>query len=701
MEKTYQSGKRDRDRESFTRDERPSGVLAYTREDWSNPDARHASLANGLIGLRLGGVPFHHGQAMVNGYVGRSAATGVEACAEAPFPLQADLVLQTQTTCRLSERPDMIRMGDQTLDTAFGELTTTFTFGPPDHNVRVEVVTFCCRSLPTVCCQEIRFRVDSPLKLDVETIMDPRGLAGRCLERQMFQTKLDCMLWWESRGGLSTVGAGFFTEVVGLDDYVTRQNNWGNESELCLRNYRLDLEPSRVVSIRQYGALVPSMLQHEPHIAAIHLLHHVKDVGFDRLRHDNRQAWLDLWKARPIIHAPQAPDASKLQEYADSAFYYVHSSIHRSSPMSLAPFGLTRCDAEACYGGHPFTSDCEFYTFPGLLLSNPGAARAILDYRFRQLDDYRNNALAMGQDGLLIPNQTGMYGSDPSRPDAEGCLGASAFKNHFVADAFLQYADAHGDEDFLRERAWPVVKGTADWMVSRVERTDRGYEVRNLYLNEQYGNTHNEPPVSMAFQRVLRAAAALAERLGKRSRPQWRRVAEQMLILTDPEDLRRETSWFSQTYKAFDRATTAEGLIQEMQGLSGTPISCLRPSFAALRMGRRDLAAEWWPREVASKYLPQWFGTWREWATDWSSGGRSYPLHQDCFITFAGHLLKQLVMQFPRLEVNGNDPAQWPTAPVTLPEGWERIEVERLWIQDRPARLVADHGKYADLIWLD
>lgn len=701
MAKVYMAGNRKRDQETFQEVVRPAGVMAYARKDWANPAYRHASLANGVIGLRLGGVPFLHGQAMVNGYVGRSETTAVEATAETPFPLKADLVIHAQTACRLSERPELVQIHEQTLDMAFGELRTKLTFGPPDQQVHVEVITFCCRTLPTACCQELRFTVDRPLAIEVETMIDPRGLPGRCLKRFMFKSMIDSVLWWESRGGLTTVGAGFTTEVVGLDDYESLQNNWGNEEELCLRIHRLKLEPNRTVSVRQYGVLVPSTLQHEPHIAAVHLLHHVKDVGFDRLQHENRQAWLELWKGRPIIHASGAVEPEKLQEYANSAFYYVNSSIHRSSTMSIAPFGLTRCDADASYGGHTFSSDCEYYTFPSLLLTNPGGARAILDYRTRQLDDYHKNALSLGQEGLLVANQTGMYGSDASRPDAVGSWGASAFQCNAVADAFLQYAYAQGDEEFLREKAWPVLKGTADWMISRVTKTQRGYEVRNLYLNEQYGNTHNEPPVNKSYQRILRTAADLAEKLGKRARPIWRTVADQMLILTDPEDLRKETSWYSPTYKSFNRATTSEELIKEMAGQSGTPISALRPSLSALEMGLRDLAAQWWPYEVAGKYQPEWFGSWREWTTTWKTGGRSYPFNQDCFVTFAGHMLKQLTIDFPQLKIESDDPEQWTANIVMLPEGWDKIEVERVWIQDRPARMVAEHGKRTVLHWLD
>jgi protein-glucosylgalactosylhydroxylysine glucosidase len=31
---------------------------------------------------------------------------------------------------------------------------------------------------------------------------------------------------------------------------------------------------------------------------------------------------------------------------------------------------------------------------------------------------------------------------------------------------------------FLRDRAWPILSGVADWAVSRVTHSERGYEIR-------------------------------------------------------------------------------------------------------------------------------------------------------------------------------------------------------------------------------
>ena len=72
-----------------------------------------------------------------------------------------------------------------------------------------------------------------------------------------------------------------------------------------------------------------------------------------------------------------------------------------------------------------------------------------------------------------------------------------------------------------------------------------------------------------------------------------------------------------------------------------------------------------------------------------------------CFVTFAGHILKQLLIQFPQLVINSPDPMFWPSKPVTLPQGWDAIEVQRICIQERLAKMVARHGQHTDIQWLD
>jgi protein-glucosylgalactosylhydroxylysine glucosidase len=47
------------------------------------------------------------------------------------------------------------------------------------------------------------------------------------------------------------------------------------------------------------------------------------------------------------------------------------------------------------------------------------------------------------------------------------------------------------------------------------------------------------------------------------------------------------------------------------------------------------------------------------------------------------------------------DPSEWPRRAAATPEGWDGIEIERVWIHGRPTRLYAVHGERARLEPLD
>ena len=124
----------------------------------------------------------------------------------------------------------------------------------------------------------------------------------------------------------------------------------------------------------------------------------------------------------------------------------------------------------------------------------------------------------------MFPWQSGLCGDEVSSPHATGCV--MEFSTPAIAEAFLHYAHATGDRCFLREDAWPILRGAADWVCSRVTRTARGLEVRNLTVSETYENTHNDPATSRGFVKLLRNAVALATELGLSAPANWSNVAD-------------------------------------------------------------------------------------------------------------------------------------------------------------------------------
>jgi trehalose/maltose hydrolase-like predicted phosphorylase len=73
------------------------------------------------------------------------------------------------------------------------------------------------------------------------------------------------------------------------------------------------------------------------------------------------------------------------QALSDAAFFYLNTSAHSSSPSSTSIFGLASWHDYHYYYGHVMW-DIEAFVIPPLLLLQPVAAKAMLDYRFRCLE---------------------------------------------------------------------------------------------------------------------------------------------------------------------------------------------------------------------------------------------------------------------------------------------------------------------------
>ena len=81
--------------------------------------------------------------------------------------------------------------------------------------------------------------------------------------------------------------------------------------------------------------------------------------------------------------------------------------------------------------------------------------------------------------------------------------------NHHIAIAQWQYCLATGDEIYMREGAWPVLKGVADWICSRGVWTPNGFEIRNITgVDEDVPNISNGSHMNLTGRMALQAAIA-------------------------------------------------------------------------------------------------------------------------------------------------------------------------------------------------
>lgn len=669
------------------------------------PEFPPAYVANGFVGLRIGANPLSGGTALVNGYAGLHETERIESYAPVPYPLRGDVSIDGLWA---SERPDWVTFREQSYDFGCGELTTRLEFTAGKVTAQIETLTFCSRSAPTLALQEIRVSVSAPCALTLRGAVDPAGVPGRSLSRDMLPLRwhvADGSLLWESAGGLHTCGLAMTTEFSG-GDARKDDHAWGHTSGLTT-DYTIEAEPGRPYVLRQMTSLVPSLLHAEPDRQAVRLVRIGLDRGFEGVREDNRTQWAELWKGRVRLIGAEP----RWQEIADAAFFYLHSSVHQATPCSVAAWGLSRWQN---YLGHVFW-DADFYMLPALLLTAPHAARAMLDYRSRRLEGARANAALNGYRGLQFPWESLTRG-DEVTPAWAAAIFLEQHITLDVAHAFSQYAYATNDDDFIAEQAWPALRGVAQWIESRVEQTPRGFEIRHITgVAEEVHNIHNNSFTNIAAVLVLREARECARRVGRTPPPAWQDIADRMFIPVDengvilkhdayrfqgeysvPEPL---LTLFPMGYQTTEQSANAtiHYYLDLLPYYIGMPLIPSLTGVFAARLGDRERAMEMFERGLADyvtapflqfiEHHPHEKAPFRPPTTTYLANSSGFLMA--CLYGLAG------------LQLGPGDPQEWCHLPVAMPSGWEGVEVDRIWAHGRPARLSARHGDARAVITME
>ena len=658
-----------------------------------------AYLSNGIVGLRVSEVALTGGIAMVSGFSGEDPVKQIEAAVRAPYPLAGDVSINGVV---MSATGHAIQADSQSYDFSRGELTTLFAFHVEGVEARIEVLTFCSRRQPSIVCQEICLETDKVCDLVLSAGIEMAGLAGQALRSDKDSpggdAPIDGSVRWQAPGGMSTCGLAYVSELGG-------DRNGGRSlsqrSDELATHHRFRARPRQRYRLRQITSVVPGVSHGQPEMQASRLVAMARHQGFDVLRSDNQDEWRELWKSRINLIGAER----RWQEMADAAFYYLNSSVHASSPASTSIFGLATWKNYHYYFGHVMW-DIETFILPVLSLIQPHAAVAMLDYRFRSLGAARANAQLVGRRGLQFPWESAASSGQEAAP----LPGTAAWhEDHVsldVALAFAFHADATGDPQFLRERAWPVLSGVAEWLESRVTRTSRGWEIlRSMGIAEREQPCDNPAFTNMAAKLVLLKASRVGQALGLPTKELWRELADGLVL---PE---RGSAIVSHDgyRKDEEKGATPDPLMgifplglelapeQEQATLDlylgmadayvGSPMLSALYGVWAARAGDRKLAARLLNEGYAAFMADRFLQT-LEYRPDRFP---EQPMAGPFFANLGGFLMG-LILGFPGIAVDEGEVTGWPRRAVVLPAGWQAIEIERLWIHGREARLTARHG---------
>ena len=154
--------------------------------------------------------------------------------------------------------------------------------------------------------------------------------------------------------------------------------------------------------------------------------------------------------------------------------------------------------------------DSEVYQMPFFLYTNPSAAKNTLLYRYRTLSAAKKIAAEKGLAGARFAFCSSVTG--------EECVWSFCvqpfLQDHIVSDVMLavfRYLDATDDGDFLRRYGLELLSECALYWLSRVTKTERGYEILHVTgTDEHHAEVDNDAYTNYCVSYGLKRFSALA-----------------------------------------------------------------------------------------------------------------------------------------------------------------------------------------------
>ncbi len=560
----------------------------------------------------------------------------------------------------------------QEIDMQNAAFTTTFDYA---DKAKVSYTYYALRQLPFTVLMNVTITPLKDITIGAASVMEaPDALK----DVQNYYNEIDrphvtlSLLTSQAKSptGKLTMCASnsfLFEEEHGSEPRIIHEM-WDNNMHLMKFTKKLSVGQSYSFAIA--GSSITSAHHADPLNEAERLTIYAKLQGTKRLIDFHKQAWAELWKSNIIIEGD-----AQAQQDVNSMLYHLYSFTREGTALSPSPMGLSGLG----YNGHVFW-DTELWMYPGLLVLHPEIAKSMVEYRFQRLEAAKRNAFSVGLRGAKFPWESAETGveetpvwalSGPFEQHITACVGIAAWNYYCVTQ----------DKEWLKEKGWPILQGTADFWASRVERNGPNkYEIKNVVAADEWAeNVDNNAFTNAAAKTNLEYANMAAKILGLPQNADWDLVAKNIVLLKKlPNGVTTEHDTYKgETIKQADVNLLAYPLKQitdpaqvkkDLDFYStkipteGTP-AMTQAIFTLLyaRLGDADKANFWFK----DAYLPNLNPPFRVIA---ETKGGTNPY----FATGAGGIVQAILMGFGGLDITPNGLVQLKS---TLPKGWKSLTI--------------------------
>ena len=559
----------------------------------------------------------------------------------------------------------------QELDMKNASFTTSFDYG---DKATVSYTYYALRHLPYTVLMDVNIAPKKDIHINGASVMEaPDALKDvqnyyNEIDRPHVVISLLTSTAKSPTGKLTMCASNtfLFSEAHGEEPRVIHEM-WDNNMHLM--KFGKDLKAGKSYSFSIAGSSITSAHHDDPLNEAERSTIFAKLEGRDRLIAFHKKAWADLWQSDITIEGDE-----QAQQDVHSMMYHLYSFVREGTSLSVSPMGLSGLG----YNGHVFW-DSELWMYPSLLVLHPELAKSMIEYRFQRLEAAKRNAFSKGFKGAMFPWESAETGveetpvwalSGPFEHHITACVGIAAWNYYCVTQ----------DKQWLAEKGYPLLKATADFWASRVERNSPGhYDINNVVAADEWAeNVNNNAFTNAAAIANLNFATAAAKVLGLNPDNDWNYVAQNIPILKMENGVTREhESYKGEGIKQADvnllsyplhQITDTASIRKDLEYYEtripneGTP-AMTQAIFSLLyaRLGNPEKAGTWFK----DAYVPNLNPPFRVIA---ETKGGTNPY----FATGAGGVLQAVMMGFGGLEITPNGIIQKKS---TLPKGWKSVTV--------------------------
>ncbi len=623
------------------------------------------TVANGMVGIVSSSEPFKVKDVVLNGafdLYGRGRVSNI-------LKTFNFLNMYLEVDGARIESFKQVQNYAQVLDMRHAYLTTSFDYA---DKASVSYTYYALRHLPYTALVDVTITAKKDIDITPASVMEAPDMLKDVqnyyneIDRPHVRISLLTSTAKSPTGKLLMAASNsfLFDEPHGSEPSVIHEM-WDNSMHLL--KFKKHLTAGQTYHFAVAGSAITSAHDDDPLNEAERLTIFAALEGRARLVQFHNNAWDSLWKSDIII---DGDDES--QRDVHSMLYHLYSFVREGTAYSLSPMGLSGLG----YNGHAFW-DTELWMYPGLLVLHPGIAHSLLEYRFQRIEAAKHNAFAHGYKGAMFPWESAASGNEETPVWAL----SGPFEHHITADiaiAAWNYYCVTQDKNWLRERGWPLLKETADFWASRVERNGSGhFDIKNVVAADEWAeNIDNNAFTNAAAKANLQFAAQAASILGLAANPDWANVAANIPILKFDDGVTKEHASYNgekikqadvnllayPLHEVTDPAAIKKDLAYYEPRVGEGP-AMTHAIFAILyaRLGMPDKAY----KSFHEGYTPNMrapFGVLAETAT----GSNPY------FSTGAGGMVQAMLNGFGGLEITPTGITQ---LKVKLPSNWKRLTI--------------------------